>query len=254
MSVDTYDSEDWQKLKAAVNVLKNPVLDESVLLEPSAIGQFLHTDYVQSQSTPNIADLTEDVLRDGKESHFQYESPITICDYVPDASKITYELEDFRCDNRWSNHVRRRSEGGLIQNQEIHDKNLAHANYTKSGGSTVNDWVAGLPEYGRRTRSHTEPVMPPDYNLMESPLKVNSSQAHRLDQPNSDINEKDSLPPQLNIVEQNPPKHTPTKRSSSVSSTSDGRSFSSTKSPTVPPTTTNNKLIKIFMNKVQKGM
>ena len=57
MPVDSYTPDDWKKLQAAVNALKSPVLDETIELEPSAIGQFLLKDHVRSQSTPNIAEL-----------------------------------------------------------------------------------------------------------------------------------------------------------------------------------------------------
>ena len=40
-----------------MNALKSPLLDETIELEPSAIGQFLFNDHVRSQSTPNIAEL-----------------------------------------------------------------------------------------------------------------------------------------------------------------------------------------------------
>ena len=55
--VDSYTPEDWRKLQAAVDALKSPVLDDTVELDPSAIGQYLHRDYVRSHSTPNIAKL-----------------------------------------------------------------------------------------------------------------------------------------------------------------------------------------------------
>ena len=55
--VDSYTDQDWKKLEAAVHALKNPVLRDDIELDPSAIGQFLHTDYVHSLSTPNIHEL-----------------------------------------------------------------------------------------------------------------------------------------------------------------------------------------------------
>ena len=54
MTVDTYNSDDWKKLQAAVDALKSRVLDDTIELDPSAIGQFLFTHYVRSRSTPNI--------------------------------------------------------------------------------------------------------------------------------------------------------------------------------------------------------
>lgn len=55
MTVDDYTSEDWKKFQAAVSVLKSPILGESIELEPSAIGEYIHTEYIRSHSTPNIS-------------------------------------------------------------------------------------------------------------------------------------------------------------------------------------------------------
>ena len=60
VTVDTYTAQDWKKLQAAVDALKSPVQRDDIELEPSAIGQFLHTDYVRSLSTPNIHELQLD--------------------------------------------------------------------------------------------------------------------------------------------------------------------------------------------------
>lgn len=60
VSVDSYTPQDWKKLQAAVDALKSPTLTDDIELEPSAIGQYLHTDYVRSLSTPNIYDLKPD--------------------------------------------------------------------------------------------------------------------------------------------------------------------------------------------------
>lgn len=60
VSVDSYTDQDWKKLQAAVNALKSPVLRDDIELDPSAIGQFLHKDYMHSLSTPNIHDLQLD--------------------------------------------------------------------------------------------------------------------------------------------------------------------------------------------------
>ena len=59
MEVDSYTEQDWKKLEAAVDALKSPVLRDDIELEPSAIGLFLHTDYVHSRSTPNIHQLQQ---------------------------------------------------------------------------------------------------------------------------------------------------------------------------------------------------
>ena len=60
MSVDSYTDQDWRKLEAAVDALKSPVFRDDIELDPSAIGQFLHIDYVHSLSTSNIHDIQLD--------------------------------------------------------------------------------------------------------------------------------------------------------------------------------------------------
>lgn len=67
MSVDSYTDQDWKKLEAAVGALKSPVLRDDIEIDPSAIGQFLHTDYVHSTSTPNIHQLQIDPLETDSE-------------------------------------------------------------------------------------------------------------------------------------------------------------------------------------------
>ena len=57
VSVDSYTPQDWKKLQAAVDALKSPALRDDIELDPSAIGQYLHTDYIRSLSTPNIYEL-----------------------------------------------------------------------------------------------------------------------------------------------------------------------------------------------------
>ena len=60
VTVDSYTDQDWKKLQAAVDALKSPVFQDNIELDPSAIGQYLHTGYVHSLSTPNIHDLQLD--------------------------------------------------------------------------------------------------------------------------------------------------------------------------------------------------
>ena len=140
VSVDTYDSEDWQKLKAAVSALKNPVLDESVLLEASPIGRYLHTDYIRSRSSSHSM---EDVTREDFDGGRGYDQ---------------YPLR---------NHVRRASEGGILQPYRIATLAATDAPVSSpyavglrnGSGNMVDNWVAGLPEGGgRRARSHTDPM------------------------------------------------------------------------------------------------
>ncbi len=263
MTVDKYNSEDWQKLKAAVSALKNPVLDESVLLEPSVVGQYLHSDYIRSQSTPNIAELTEEefeTLHNGKDSHFHYQSPIPINGYHT------------RENGNGNIQHRKISEGGIYGNLHLNDP-------TDPNLGMVNDWVATtLPEYGRRVRSHTEPTLPPNY-ILEKDSNLNSKAMTlphhhvRSDSSIAAINAASKVvtvvqnvdkEPELSpAVEANSPKHppivsTPKKisiQSSSPSATPERRSHSSqTASPMSSSTTPKSKLVKIYMNKVQKGI
>ena len=47
-----------------MDALKSPVLTDDIEIDPSAIGQFLHTDYIHSTSTPNIHQLQIDTVSD----------------------------------------------------------------------------------------------------------------------------------------------------------------------------------------------
>lgn len=58
--MDSYTPEDWKKLQAAVDALKSPVLDDTVELDPSPIGQ-LQDPYPHSHSTPNIRRLNAEL-------------------------------------------------------------------------------------------------------------------------------------------------------------------------------------------------
>lgn len=53
-----------------MDALKSPVLRDDIELDPSAIGQFLHTDYVHSLSTSNIRDIQVDT---------QSETDLSLC-------------------------------------------------------------------------------------------------------------------------------------------------------------------------------
>ena len=86
MEVDSYTEQDWKKLEAAVNALKSPVLQDDIELEPSAIGLFLHTDYVHSRSTPNIHQPQQQLA----ETHSDTELPSTdnLLPPVPHSSTV----------------------------------------------------------------------------------------------------------------------------------------------------------------------
>lgn len=256
VSVDTYNSDDWQKLKAAVSVLKNPVLDDSVLLEASTIGQLLHRDYIQSHSMPSVNLTDEEIpaLQNRTASPFNYD--------VAD--------EHMHYGVTRNQHVRRASDGGMLHpyRVQLSDQNEHYKNgtYASNSGDMTNDWVAGLPEYGRRTRSHTEPMMPPESILtkysskaktLPSGVSLTENEPERVKN-----NGKKGTSPQLKMAE--PPQMSPvhvtaSKRTSvqssllSPSASSDTRPGSSLQSPTTP-LTPNSKVVKVYMSRVQKGM
>lgn len=265
VSVDTYNSEDWQKLKAAVNVLKNPVLDDSVLLDASAIGQYLHKDYIYSQSTPSIDNITEEELVRGRNfgPFHQANGDENGLDGIP-------------------RRARRASEG-LVQAytvqvssdpSESHNESHTRNSYASNlEGNMIHNWVAGLPEYGRRSRAHTDPMRPllavGGADVMGTspsksktlPSKV-SEGVHCHDKgegvgtsmevmlsPEGTIYLPDAASPP---VQPSALKRTSV-RSSSPSGGSDTRASSSLQSPTTP-VAPNSKVLKIFMTRVQKGI
>ena len=192
MSVDAYNNDDWQKLKAAVNALKNPVLDESIVLEASPIGDQLQLEYIRSQSTPNIPDTTEEVeaLRIDRDSHFRYESPIPSSADQPKFGLVFRTMENGdRGELEVPYHMRprRASAGGILypvikdvamEGQQPH----ARADPTNSGKSLINQWVLELPDYGRRSRSHTEPIQPPE-SIFKSDILTKRSTMPRFTSP-----------------------------------------------------------------------
>lgn len=271
VSVDTYNSEDWQKLKAAVSALKNPVLDDSVLLEPSAIGQYLHTDYIRSQSTPSIANMTEEELEaihSGNFAPFQHDYQLAIA-----------------ANGNSHSHARRGSEGGLIHAYRVQVSDSSDPRdavtknpYSATSSNMIDNWVAGLPEHSRRTRSHTDPmrhlIFVESGNSQESPTRAKTlpNNVPLLQSGGEDdidigkdivLAEDGSLcvvtsPVHVSPVHISPVHTTPSKRSSvhSLVSSPDAGADAQTRqsqSPVTPVTPTNSKLIKIFMSKVQKG-
>jgi hypothetical protein len=256
VSVDTYNSDDWQKLKAAVDVLKNPVLDDSVLLEASAIGQYLHTDYIYSQSNPSIANLTEEELEGGNGRHFG-----------PFNQGAEDDSGSLPCRSR------RASEGYIhayrVQVSDPSESQGNHSSTSNHEGNMINNWVAGLPEYGRRSRSHTDPIKPLMVAHMEtspgsSPSKSKTlpndmsvvGQYHEEErgeeaigsekdtQDSSSLTKGTATPKRVSLV--NPD----VSARSSESCSSDTRGSSSLQLPVTP----NSKVVKIFMTRVQKGM
>lgn len=249
-----------------MNVLKNPVLDDSVLLEASAIGQYLHTDYIRSQSTPSIANMTEEELENVQSRNF---APFNH-EYQPaDAGYGT-------------SHARRGSEGGIhayrVQVSDSSDPRASSSNpYTSTSGNMINNWVAGLPEYGKRSRSHTDPMrhllLVERGNSPESPSKAKTLPNNLSLQRNHGEEDicvaKDDAQAEdgsLSVVEATSPAHvSPVNTSaskktsvrSSVSSPGGGGGGLDTRAlqPQSPatPVTPNSKLVKIFMSKVQKG-
>ncbi len=161
MAVDDYTSEDWKKFQAAVSVLKSPILGDSVELEPSAIGEYLHTEYIRSHSTPNISKITElpdSNIPPGRHhtspgTYFVFPSPIGNDSHngTPYAGDFPGSVPLAVAHNRW----RRKSEPS---NTPILDTMLDLSHNT-SGDERLAEWAADLPENGPygRARALTAP-------------------------------------------------------------------------------------------------
>ena len=154
MAVDDYTSEDWRKFQAAVSVLKSPVLGDSVELEPSAIGEYIHTEHIRSHSTPNIHKITQ-ISSDepGRTyttpgNYFVFPSPIVNED-SPYPRDFPGSVPLAFAQRRW----RRKSEPS--SNQVI-DTELDLNEISQE--DRLAEWVAELPESGHgRSRAHTAP-------------------------------------------------------------------------------------------------
>ena len=262
--MDEYTSEDWKKFQAAVSVLKSPILGESVELEPSAIGEYLHSEYVRSHSTPNISEITE--LPDSMPPGRQYTSPATYFVFpspIGDDNQSTSYAGNHPGSvplavphNRW----RRKSEPS---NTPTLDTKLGHSN-NLCGDERLAEWVADLPEHGYcRARALTAPshgtvkevgdmntpgsetgvwvsnMLPRDLNLKAeaSPDSVASRIAHS----------NDEIPTAL-TTQKSPTKRTPKKekRPSRQQSSSSSR-VSESSSLGLPG------LIRLHMDTIQKG-
>jgi len=138
VSVEEYTSDDWMKLEAAVNALKSNVLDDSIELDPSVIGQFLQ---VRSHSTPNFTEI------DYEEQQQQSS--------VPPANVETQPLtpEVFVEDSEVSH--------SLVEQSYLASGYTADTSALQSdvnGSRLTDEWVAGLPSNVRRPRALTEPI------------------------------------------------------------------------------------------------
>ncbi len=187
MSVEEYTSEDWKKFEAAVNALKGNVLDNTIELEASAIGQFIHTGYVRSQSTPNLADLDE-------------LGPDESQEYTTEQHKMAVSMDTRTLQNR-------EVSSSVSQQQESSYVNAVLQNDTDS------DWVAKLPTI-RRKRALTEPIpviniepvnsrCPPDnsYTLPRQRLSAPEAPATTIDPKRRIVKKKSMSPRQLSISE-----------------------------------------------------
>ncbi len=146
VSVDEYTSEDWKKFEAAVNALKGNVLDNTIELEASAIGQFIHTGYVRSQSTPNFADLDE-------------LDPDETQEYATGQHQMAVSMD-----------TQNRDISSSISQQQESYRNAVFQNGTDphyNGEALTTDWVADLPTI-RRKRALTEPIPIINVEILES--------------------------------------------------------------------------------------
>ncbi len=147
-----------------MNALKKPVLDESIILEATPSDP-----YMRSESTPNIPDKTEEDgnLRNGRDFHFRYESPIP---FLSERTKYgtTPTSQRDNLDILYYARPRRASAGGILVSSVrdmTAEEQYPFATQLDAGSTEKNmtvQWVSKLPDNGRRLRSHTEPILPPE--------------------------------------------------------------------------------------------
>ena len=261
VSVAKYSQDDWQKLRAAVNALKNPVLDDTVHLESTKFG-YIH-------STSNEHDLAEDEVQ-------ALRNESTSFGYLPVPQD--HHMAGYSNDDR---HARRRrgSEGGILTHHVTEPVETNGGScYGANSNNLTSDWVAGLPVYGRRARSHTDPVMPLDSLLSQRPCSSSHSKAKTLpgglpleESQSQDIGnasgegseprggglagKAEATRTDMPSQSSSPPHASTSQRTPSLSSpsvTSDTRPSSGLQSP-VTSMTSSSKLVKIYMSRVQKG-
>ena len=257
VAVDDYTSEDWKKFQAAVSVLKSPILGDSVELEPSAIGEYLHTEYIRSYSTPNIHKITElpDDMPPGRTytspgTYFVFPSPIGDDDHsTPYTGNFPGSVSLAVAHNRW----RRKSEPS---NTPILDTRLSLSHNT-SGDERLAEWVAELPENGYgRARALTAPSR--GAIVKEADKPSDSENGAQLSKtlprdlnlevevtPNRVTGSKDES--RVSPTQKSPAKQTPKKEKRRSRQQSSSSRMSESSSPGLPG------LIRLHMDTIQKG-
>lgn len=142
-----------------MNALKSNVLDDTIELEPSAIGQFIQTGYARSQSTPNFTEIDEFGSYINEEYDAQEDSEIT-------PSRTAYSF-DQAMESRL--HARQESAySSTSQHLEVFQastpQRVTETDYCEEELTT--EWVAGLPNI-RRKRALTEPIPTININRVE---------------------------------------------------------------------------------------
>ena len=135
-----------------MNALKSPLLDESVELEPSAIGQFIHTDYIKSHSTPNILGLDDNAA-----IHRSQLSPLSAPPAHSTGVTPSVTLSPLATTTTSSVPGSKR-ESVVSSPLRTSTPQEEHASFSHTAAvSTVGEWVAGLPQHNGRQRALTDP-------------------------------------------------------------------------------------------------
>ena len=175
-----YSRDDWQKLRAAVDALKKPVLDESIVLEGSPVGEHhLQQEYNRFHSTPNIPNTSEEeeAMRN---SHFHYQSPIPALVAAEDQLRVRYGHQP-ELGTPSESRFRRASVDMVTLGNGGRDvvpvgsrQPRSQQDLVNGERSLTNQWILELPDHGRRSRSHTEPILPPE-SILKNEVKFKRS-------------------------------------------------------------------------------
>ena len=248
VAVDDYTSEDWRKFQAAVSVLKSPILGDSVELEPSAIGEYIHTEHVRSHSTPNIHKISQISDEPGRPyttpgDYFVFPSPID--------DQYTHFNGNFHgsvplplANSRW----RRKSEpsSAIIMDTDF---NLNES----SQEERLAEWVADLPDsdYGR-SRALTAPSRGPTQRInMSSEEEKGSSISQTMPRHLSLSNHEDAVKESA----QKSPKPAQTSASSKQTPKKEKRRSRQQSTSTAVSDTSfgPSGLVRLHMDTIQKG-
>ena len=216
--MDDYTTDDWKKFEAAVSALKSPSYNDSIELEPSAIGQFIHSEHVRSQSTPNLTEIDLDAPL-GSDNTAQPDHKVT-------TSKTAHSFDNYNLStNQAPDVLHHDSDISSHHSSTHHPSTDSTCPEAIDGNALTKQWVAGLPNV-RRKRALTDPIPAISIDITDSPQPAGMTLPRQsqlsTEEPKSDpkrriVKKRSITPRQMSIQEDEPlklssPQRSPEKR------------------------------------------